>query len=301
MRSFAAQFYIMNFRKLLWFAVIAAFLTGCGAPKVLTTKKTDAENFEAAQNYTQATEAWKLYFDQTDIEKTSGEDFAHAAKTAFKSGNVDLALSWFDQARYKNYADFEMYKTLAEIFKEKKNISKELSALEYISENYSDKQSEIDSRLYDVYVEIESPEKALQVWERLNEQTKSELPKLESYFVIQKDLKNDAVCDSVAGVILKQNPEDVKALEWFAEKYYWRGENRYKREMAKYEKKKTNKQYKILLKELDKATADFKRSLKYFNKLWKIEPGKKYASYFANIYARFGDKKKSDYYKKYMK
>ena len=291
----------MVFRKHLWVALFVVFLVGCGTPKLVTTTKTDAETFEAAGNFVQATEAWKRYFEQTDIEKTAGADFAHAAKTAYKSGDINLALSWFDQARYKNYADAEMYILLAKIFRQKQNISKELTALEYVAENYSDKRGEIDSRLFDVYIEIKSPEKALQVWQRLDESSKSELPKLNSYFLLQQDLKNSVVCDSVAGVILTKDPQNVEALEWFGEKYYWRGENRYKREMVKYEKKKTTKQYKILLKELDKSTADFKRSLKYFNKLWEIEPGKKYASYFANIYARFGNKKKSDYYKKFMK
>ncbi len=291
----------MVFRKLLWIALFAIFLAGCGAPKLVTTSKTDAETFEAAGDFLQATEAWKHYFEQTDIEKTAGADFAHAAKIAYKSGDIELALSWFDQARYKDYADAEMYILLAKIFRQKKNISKELTALEYVAENYSDKRGEIDSRLFDVYIEIKSPEKALQVWHRLDDNSKSELPKLNSYFLLQQDLENNSVCDSVAGVILTKDPQNVEALEWFGKKYYWRGENRYKREMAKYEKKKTTKQYKILLKELDKSTADFKRSLNYFNKLWKIEPGKKYAGYFANIYARFGNKKKSDYYKKFMK
>ncbi|MDO8951444.1 MAG: hypothetical protein Q7U86_02405, partial [Draconibacterium sp.] len=79
------------------------------------------------------------------------------------------------------------------------------------------------------------------------------------------------------------------------------GENRYEREMEKYNKNKTNKQYKILLTELDLATADFKRALPFFEKLWGIEPGEKYAGYFANIYARFGDDTKVNYYKKYLK
>jgi len=33
----------------------------------------------------------------------------------------------------------------------------------------------------------------------------------------------------------------------------------------------------------------------------KIEPGEKYASFFANIYARFGDETKVNYYRKYLK
>ena len=63
----------------------------------------------------------------------------------------------------------------------------------------------------------------------------------------------------------------------------------------------TNKQYKILLEQLELSTADFKKSLVYLEKLWKLEPGKKYASYFANIYARFGDEAKAKSYEKYLK
>lgn len=287
--------------KVLCGVVLVLFFVACGAPKVLVSYKDNAEIAASQGNYSQAVEAWQQYFNQTPVEEVAGVDFADAAKTAFEANNSDLALSWFDQARYKNYADVEMYATLAKIFREKKNISKELNALEYITENFSESSSQIDSRLFDVYVEIESPEKALQVWERLDETTKNELPKLDTYFFVQKELKDSSVCDSVALVLLEKDAQNVAALEWTAKKYYWKGENRYQHEMAKYNKKKTTRQYKILLKELDKATADFKRSLKYFNKLWKIEPGEKYASYFSNIYARFGDEKKSKSYQKYLK
>ena len=292
----------MIVRKFLYVIIASLLIVACGTPKVLETSyKATANNATAKGDYTQAVELWQQYFNQISIEEVAGVDFADAAKAAFKAGNSNLSLSWFDQARYKNYADAEMYTILGEIFREKKNISKELNALEYITENFSESSSQIDSRLFDIYVEIDSPEKALQVWNRLNEATKNETPKLNTYFLVQKELKDTTVCDSVSLVLLEKDPQNVEALEWNAKKYYWKGENRYQREMAKYNKKKTTRQYKILLKELDKATADFKRSLKYFDKLWEIEPGEKYASYFANIYARFGDEKKSKSYQKYMK
>ncbi len=291
----------MNIRKFLYILIVGGLFVSCGAPKVLVSNKDNAKTATSQGNYSQAVDAWKLYFDKTPIEEVSGADFAEAAKTAFKAGDSNLSLSWFDQARYKNYADAEMYITLAEIFKEKKNISKELNTLEYITENFNESSSQIDGRLFDVYVEIDSPGKALEVWNRLDKTTKNETSKLNTYFLVQKELKDTVVCDSVSLVLLEKAPDNIDALEWNAEKYYWKGENRYQREMAKYNKKKTTRNYKTLLKELDKATADFKRSLKYFNKLWEIEPGKKYASYFANIYARFGDEKRSKSYQKYLK
>ncbi len=291
----------MEFKRILVIVVVSVLMASCGGSKVLTSYKTNAETLSASGNFVGATEAWTHFFEQSPIDETTGADFATAAKTAFKSGNIDLALSWFDQARYKNYSDFKMYQTLAEIQHQKKNISKELTALENIVDNYPDQANQIDKRLFDVYHEIGLNDQALNVWERLDEKLKGELSTLESYFLIQKSLKDSTVCDAVALSILEKNPVNVDALEWMAKKYYWLGENRYQSELEKYNKNKTTKQYKILLKELDIATADLKKSLTYLDKLWKIEKEKEYASYFASIYGRFGDEKKTNFYKKLMK
>src|SRR5210317_874995 len=107
----------MESRK-IWVIVVATIIFfSCGGPKVLTSGKTDAASLETSGNYTQATVSWQEYFNQTPLEQTAGGDFASAAKTAYKSGNKELALSWFDQARYKNYSDAEMYATLAKIYR----------------------------------------------------------------------------------------------------------------------------------------------------------------------------------------
>lgn len=282
--------------------VLSGMIVGCGAPKVLVPAyEEDAKLATSQGDYLKAMEAWKQHFKQTAIEEVSGESFAEAAKIAFKGGETDLALSWFDQAGYKFYSDADMYSTLANIYKSKNNISKELSALEFYTDSINATSNEINKRLFEVYAEIDIHEKALQVWDRLDESVKNETSKLSTYFLIHKELKDTTVCDSVSLVLLEKNSLHIEALEWNAKKLYRLGENRYKSEMAKYEKNKTTRQYKILLKELDLATADFKKSLVYFEKLWEVNPGKKYASYFANIYARFGDKKKSEYYQGLMK
>ena len=69
-------------KKLLWGLVIAFLLAACGAPKILTTAKTEAETFEAQGNFSQALAAWTCYFNATAIEAIAGADFAQAAKTA---------------------------------------------------------------------------------------------------------------------------------------------------------------------------------------------------------------------------
>ena len=291
----------MNIGNYLWLVIVVMFFASCGAPKVITSSKDNAETADELGNFTQAVEAWKQYFNQQQIEETEGLDYANAAKTAFKAGESDLAINWFNQARYKEYSDAEMYSILAKIYQSKNNISKELTALEYYIENFGENSSEINNRLFEVYSEIEANEKALEIWQKLSNANKSKVANLNSYFLIQQELNDTVVCDSVSLVLLEKNPEQGEALEWNAKKYYWLGENRYQREMEKYNKKKTTRQYNALLKELDLVTADFKRSLPYFEKLWKMDPGEKYASYFANIYARFNEEKKAKYYQKYLK
>jgi tetratricopeptide (TPR) repeat protein len=294
-------------KQIIFFAgfIIFTVLASCSGPKVIApakvSQKAIAEKAAAEGNNAQAAEAWKQYFSEQPNAEITGSDFAQAAQIAFKTGDEILSVSWFDQARYKNFASAEMYSTLAKIFRSQKNISKELSALEFYIANFTENLNDINTRLFEIYFEIKMNDKALEIWNKMDSAAKNEISNLKTFFKINRDFENAVVCDSVSLVILQKEPENVDALEWNGEKYYWRGENRYQHEMEKYNTNKTNKQYKILLTELDLATADFKKALPYFEKLWKIEPGEKYASYFANIYARFGDEDKVNYYKKFVK
>lgn len=291
----------MKIEKILFAMLVAIVFASCSGPKVLTTAKDTAAGFETSGDFAQATAAWDKYFTDTEIEEVAGNDFANAAKTAFKAGNLNKAKSWFDQARYKNYADAEMYATLANIYNSEKNLSKELSALETYMEKYGTENAQVNARLFAIYGEIDSNDKALEMWSKMDASTKSTEANLSNYLKVNKALEKNAVCDSTSLELLKLNAEHIEALEWNAKKYYWLGQNRYKQEMDKYNKKKTRKNYNILLKELDKVTADFKKALPYLNKLWKLEPGNEYAGYLANIYALFGDEKKTNYYKNYRK
>jgi len=284
--------------------ILMVFLASCSGPKVIApalSSKAVAEKATADGNYAEAVEAWKFHFSEQTLAQIPGADYAVAAQMAYKAGDSNLAVTWYDQARYKNFTDVEMYSTLAKIYQSQKNISKELSALEYIKTNFSINQNEVNQRLFDIYFEIKMYDEALETWAQLDGNSKNNISNQKSYFKINQQKENTAICDSVSLLILNKEPANVNALEWNGNKYYWLGENRYQREMDKYNANKTNKQYKILLTELDLATADFKKALPFFEKLWEIEPGEKYASYFSNIYARFGDESKVNYYKKYMK
>lgn len=275
---------------------------GCGTSKNLTSYRENAQNAEAAGNYAEAVVAWKNYFSQSSPEQgLEGDVYALAAKTAYKASETELAVSWFDQARYRNYADAEMYSILAEIFREQNNLSKELSALEFLVDNYDTKNPEVSSRLFSIYYETDMGMKALDVWEKMPTETKNTEENLEKWFLLNKKLNNEEVCDSVSLVLLEQNPYNMEALNWNAKKIYNQAEEHYQREMAKYEKNKTRRQYRLLLGELDKVTADFKKALEYFEKLWELDSGsrREYASYMANIYVRFNEEQKAVYYRRF--
>jgi tetratricopeptide (TPR) repeat protein len=291
----------MKFKTGIWTIVMILFIAGCGVPKVLTSYKDNAEKAALQGNFVQAVEAWKQYFNQHPVEETKGLVFAEAAQNAFQAGENMLAADWFDQARYKDFSSPEMYAALAKIYRLEKNLSKELTALEFYTSHFTEVPDEIYSRLFEIYDEIDMDDKALSVWGKLDEASKSTVPHLDAYFQINLKRENKEVCDSVSLVLLDKDPKNVDALEWNAQKYYLKAESLYEEQMEKYNQNKTTKQYRILLKQLDQVTADFKMALPYFEKLWEINPGEKYAGYLANIYARFNNEKKSDYYKKFLK
>ncbi len=280
--------------------IIVLFIVGCGAPKVVTSYKDNAEAAATQGNYVRAVEAWKQYFNQHAVEEIDGTVYAKAAQDAFLSGDSGLAKKWFDQARYKNFSSQEMYATLANIYHSENNLSKELSALEYCVENYANIPGEIYSRLFDIYVEIKMNEKALSVWPKMPQTSQETAKQLEKYFQLNKEKENTLVCDSVSLLLLKKDSQNIDALEWNAQKYYDKAEKHYEEQMKIYNENKTTQQYRILLKQLDLVTADFKKALPYFEKLWEINPDKKYAGYLANIYTRFGNNEKADYYKAFL-
>src|SRR5690606_13974864 len=171
-----------------------------------------------------------------------GAVYAQAAQTAYKANDVEQAIAWFDQARYRDFSSVEMYSTLAEIYRKQNNLSKELSALEFLKENFENEAEGVNSRLFSIYDEIDMTEKALKAWDEMPQDAKSTAENLEKYFELNRSLGKEEVLDSVSLVLLELNPDNVNALEWNATKIYHQAEDRYQREMAKYENNRTRRQ-----------------------------------------------------------
>ncbi len=227
------------------------------------------------------------------------EDYEGAGRSAHALGFIDKALPFLEQAKDLKSADENVYYALADIYHLKNNLSKEIRYLEFYEKKYPNGAhiKLVQLRLFEAYVASESWEQGLAIWPLV----KGRVPYLEllneGYFKINVALKNDTECERTAKELLRINSENTMALKWSAERYFWKAENLYQKEIAAYNKKKTNSQYAKLLKALNIVTADFKRSRDYFEKLYNANPLPEYARFLGNIYTRLDDKTKANYYK----
>ncbi|MGQ7870297.1 hypothetical protein [Sunxiuqinia sp. sy24] len=295
----------MKSRTGILIVVMALIVGGCGAPKVTTSYRNIAEQAVAEGNFEAATANWRLYFEQQTLEENEIEPqyFAEAAKMAYQADRTDLALSWFEQAQASKYADPQMYLNLVALYRQKNNLSKELDALEFYQTNYQNQTDleGVNARLFAIYSQINEREKALAFWPTMSLEDRQKEEHLDAYFSIQKKLKNEAVCDSVAAEILAINPKHVAALEWLGIKYYNQAETRYQSELKKYEENHTRVQHIKLTQALKTVTADFQKALSYFKPLWEMDQNSRYAAYLVNIYTRFEDPETANIYRKYLK
>jgi len=292
-------------KTLFYYTALILLISSCGAPKQVLDYQQLAQMSYDSAHYEQSIQEWNTYIQEQKVKglEVNPKVYAEMGKAYYQMANYQQAESNFELAEQKAYADEAMYVMMAQHYQTIDNLSKELSALKYYRDHFSmaKDSSLMRNRLFEAFMESENWEPAVEAWGNMDQASQKEEKNIQYYFNLNKELENKDACDALAPELLALNANNESALDWMAKKYYNQAENRYQKAMAAYDKNKTNKQYKLLLKDLDRVTVDFKKSLKYFNPLWKMEGGKKYASYMANIYGRFDDKKKSQYYRSFIK
>lgn len=291
-------------KSILYFILISLVFFSCGTTKQAIDYQKLAEASAEQGNYQQAISQLNNYIDDQELKglEPDARVYSDLAEAYVQLDNMGEAERYYDWAMTKNAVSEDLVMQMSHHYKEIDNLSKEITALEYYQSQFPKGKDSLQMRnqLFEAYMESQNWEPALNTWNILDEETKKTEQYTQYYFELNKELGNHEQCDKLARKLLAYNASNQQALEWLAKKYYDLGENRYQSAMNTYNKKKTTKNYNILLKELDLATADFKKSLKYFNQLWEMEDGKQYAVYLANIYARFDDKQKSQYYKSFI-
>lgn len=295
----------MKTSKIIQGLIIILLLQSCVSSLNTTKLSEDGEAAYQTGNYEAALIAWEQIIESREGKgkKAKALVYVGGGKSALELGQNDKARKYLETAREIGFSSPEMYVSLAKVYKNIDNLSKEITALETYHEKYpqGEKINTINTRLFETYVESENWDLAIDLWPEIKTQAQSNTGLLAGYLTVNKNMENTTVCDKLARQILKLEASNVTALEWYAEKYFWKAENLYVSEMKAYKNKRTSNQYKKLLKALDEVWPTFRKSRDYFLKLYKIEPKKEYAKYLGKIYTRFDNKQKANYYNKKAK
>ena len=279
--------------------LLVLLIAGCSGAKQLE-RIHQSEAAYTTGNYTTSLESSEQIINEREQKgkMAEGRVYAIAGKSAWELEQYNKSLTYLEKARQLGYSDEMMYVCLAGNYRRIDNLSKEITALETCLKDYPDGQqaAAMRARLFETCQESENHKLADELWLLLDDQYKEETNILEVYLNISQSRSTDSLSDSLAGLILEKDANNEPALRWVAEKYYYKAENRYQAEMEAYEKKRTNSQYNKLLKAFKIVTSDFKTSLDYFRKLYKLNPDPQYATFLGNIYTRLDDEKTAKYY-----
>lgn len=280
--------------------MLAAILGGCSTGYNLTALSKQAQDEYLAGNYETSLSHWQGLINklQSNEKVVEGNYYAGAGKAAMKLEKTDLALQYFQEAQWVNYADAQMYEMMSYGYLLIDNLSKEIDALVYFVEHFPDHTHIMDvkSNLFEAYVKSENWDPALALWPDIESRASSSMALLEQYFTVNDQLGNTEICDGLAVLFLSKNNENITGMEWLANKNFWQAENRYQKYLKAYEQKRNNKNYASLLQAIEKSNAEFHTALAYYLTLYEITKKPKYARSIGNIYLRFDDKKKADYY-----
>ena len=227
-----------------------------------------------------------------------GQVYALAGNSAFALEQYDKSLDYLEKARQLKYVDELMYLNLAAGYNRVDNLSREIGILEEHIQVMPEGEhiAGVRERLFQTCQESMNYDQALELWPLLDDQARSRLINMEVFLAVNSELENDSTCMVLASGILEQYGDNETALKYLGEKYFWKAEKSYLAEMQAYKENRTQKQYAILLKAFKIVNSDFRKSLDYFTRLYKLNPAPEYAQYLGNIYTRLDDEQKARYY-----
>lgn len=288
--------------------VVSIAFVRCSAPKkvVVETKDPNIQKFQDANNafttgdYQKALTSYEEIIEQKKIEKKRPDStiYQNAGIAAWELKQTDKAIQYLEIAKRYPIATDKTYSILAKVFLEKDNLSKEITNLDAYITKYP-QGNEIQAmrkQLFFAYIKSENFESAYKLWPSIDPKDQNEAKMLSSYFKLCDKLNYKNQLDGVAQKLLKVDAYNIDALEHFAEKYYWLAENSYIKEMKAYNEHKTQEQYQKLLAAFKVLNENYKIAKDYFLKLYQLQPKSRYATFLGNIFTRFENKEKADYY-----
>lgn len=290
------KFLIASFIFLLFIAY------SCDSGKKLAQTRQTAQIAFKSGDYTKALDLWEGIINNYE-QKGNEEEcpvYTEAGFAAMKLNKDEKAEKYLKQAAYGNMRTEKTYLALSKLYKQKDNLSLELENLEIYDKKYpmGVDIDYVNLRLFKLYIEIDTYDKALLYWKKLSIETQSQLESLQHILIVYDELDMTEEAAATAKSIFEKDNENIAAFKWMANHYFWKAEERYQKEMNIYMENKTRKQYSILLRVIDEVTVDYKTALKYAKKLYKLEPIPENAKLLGNTYDRLNYKKEAEYYQK---
>ncbi len=277
-------------------------VAGCSPTKKTATLQQNAAAAFDAGNYKLALADYEtlvsLWNETNPREENPYLD--KAGHAAFEMGDTEKAIGYFTESMFYGTATISTYTKLIAHYREVANFSRELMTIEGLMEAFPEHAvtQDYQQRLFEMYTEAEQWQEAERQWEMIGGE--KDLALLEKYFLVSRQLDNRERADSLANVIIAADPNNAAALEWRATQHFNRAEQRYNAEMKAYEQNRTRRQYAQLLEGLEVANENYRKARDIFERLYRKSPEKRYAAYLYNIYSRFEDNEKANYYRSRM-
>ncbi|MBP5365199.1 MAG: hypothetical protein J6Y82_04670 [Bacteroidales bacterium] len=283
----------MKLQQILISALGGMIVFACGPSKNLSLQqRAEGDALFAQGNYAAALEKYKLL--NLETHTFDSTLFRNVAVSAYKTADYNMACQYGTKVKHNsdNELTFILYESQDSVgqpdnavflIEENQPIFEEKygkqTILTRLANHYIDHK---DAKIADIYTQAETPELRSLCFDHYFKQIKDS--------TAEKDLM--AICRKA----LKDNPDQIKAIDYIAVSLYNTGESRYNAVMSEYNKNKNATTYAYLRRDLKRITPFYTEAKTHFEHLRKLAPDEKnYIKYLINIYNRLdqGDKSKA--------
>lgn len=284
------------------YAVICLLLHSCGAGNTLITSyKTECDSLFNTDKYS---EAYAKHIELANLltAKKQPVDSVLCRRIAIlanKTNNHENTILY--GSKFSSDGDNDLLCALASSYETLNQQHKAIAIIEHNTELFysvNGKSATIDklalyynstdaTRLKDLYPQIESVVVRAECFP--------------NYFNIVKDSLSEKELSQLCKVALKDNKDQIVALDYLGITLYESAQTQYKKAMSNYEKKKTATEYAYLKRDLKRISNVYVESKNYLEQLRKLDPdNKKYISCLVNIYLRLDQDSKANALKKLL-
>ena len=139
--------------KFIWVLIIILIFQSCASTSSSTKSTDDAETAFQSGNYKLALTTWEktILSRESKSKKAKAPIYVGAGRCALELEQIDKSRKYLETARSLEFSSPKLYSSLAKVYKNIDNLSKEITALEIYHEKYPDGKEidDIKSRLFE--------------------------------------------------------------------------------------------------------------------------------------------------------